>query len=136
MSGPRLHCVVANPKFGVKSVPESMYDGSCMELLTVYDLRASTASIIPIGLGVTRVYMNSMFSGDAGRLHNPVGYATLVHNTAKKKSLLDCGVLYPTFYLRGIQVLNIDGVRYIPEQLRPYYESLNIELYNNYYLGE
>ena len=49
MSGPNLHCIVYNNKFGVKSIPEGMYDGSCMELLTMYDALACDAHMYPTG---------------------------------------------------------------------------------------
>ncbi len=105
MSGPNLHCIVYNNKFGVKSIPEGMYDGSCMELLTMYDALACDAHMYPTGFRATRV---QILRGKA--LHNPAGYADITCGEPK----------YATFYLMGKLVSDIDSVRYIPEAIRPY----------------
>lgn len=123
MSGPNLHCIVYNNKFGVKSIPEGMYDGSCMELLTMYDALACDAHMYPTGFRATRV---QILRGKA--LHNPAGYADITCVSGEPK--------YATFYLMGKLVSDIDSVRYIPEAIRPYYASLGITLYDGYYLGE
>lgn len=123
MSGPNLYCVVYNNKFGVKLIPEGMYDGSCMKLLTMYDALACDAHIYPTGFRATRVQMLR-----GSKLHNPAGYADITCVSGEPK--------LAAFYLLGKMVPGIDSVRYIPEAIRSYYASLGITLYDGYYLGE